>query len=231
MEEKTQEIKDYYKEYKNKRIENDIKRCGAFSVTSGVLASLSALVIAGNIVVGNNIEAFQVGGAAAALFGYALCYSKMGDTYKKEKKSLEEQPQQTSFLKERLETLKYQLEIAETQLSLNYLVGGSFIASSIAHVIELISMPSAPEIIGNITCATLGAVVGTLNLLMVKKQKFRITAHKEETTCLEEAYKLEKASKQPIPELVEPQDALIVETPTEEEPPRILQLEDIPKKK
>ena len=230
MEEKTQELKDSYKEYKSKRIENDIKRCGAFAVTSGVLASLSALVVAGNVVVGNNIEAFQVGGAAAALFGYALCYSKMGDTYKKEKKSFEEQPQQTSFLKERLETLKYQLEIAETQLSLNYLVGGSFIASSIAHVIELISMPSAPEIIGNITCASLGALVGTLNLLMVKKQKFRITANQEETTCLEEAYKLEEMSKQPIPELVEPQDTLVLEAPTEEEP-KILQLEEITKKK
>lgn len=230
MEEKTQELKDSYKEYKSKRIENDIKRCGAFAVTSGVLASLSALVVAGNIVVGNNLEAFQVGGAAAALFGYALCYSKMGDTYKKEKKSFEEQPQQTSFLKERLETLKYQLEIAETQLSLNYLVGGSFIASSIAHVIELISMPSAPEIIGNITCATLGAVVGTLNLLMVKKQKFRITANQEETTCLEEAYKLEEMCKQPIPELVEPQEQLVLEAPTEEEP-KILQLEEITKKK
>ena len=41
---------------------------------------------------------------------------------------------------------------------------------------------------------------------------------------LEAEQELEEESKQPISELVEPQDALVVETPTEEEPPRILQL-------
>ena len=231
MEEQINQMKNDYKEYKTQRIEKDIKRCGAFATTSGALASLSALVVAGNILLGNGLEAIQVGGTTVALFAYELCYSKMGDTYKKEKKSFEEQPQQTSFLKERLETLKYQLEIAETQLSLNYLVGGSFIFSSVAHVIELISMPSSPEIIGNITCATLGALVGILNLMMTKRQKFRITAHKEETTCLEEAYKLEQMSKEPIPELVEPQEQLVLEVSTEEETPKTLILEEIPKKK
>lgn len=230
MEKTNKPITNWYAEYKEKQLTNDIKRCNAYATVSGVIAALSALVVAGNLVVGNSLEAIQVGGATAAMFGYTICYSKMGDTYKQEKKSFEEQ-QETSYLKNRLETLKYQLEIAETQLNLNYLVGGSFIASAIAHVIELLTIPSAPEIVSNVTCATLGALVGTLNLLITKRQKIRIELNKDETTRLEEEYELEQISKQPIPELIEPEEVLELDVPTEDEQPKILQLEEIPKKK
>ena len=82
--------KDWYTNYKEEQLNRDIKRCKAFAVTSGAVSTLSALVVAGNIVVGNGLEALQVGGATAALFSYLISYSQMGDTYKKELKYIQE---------------------------------------------------------------------------------------------------------------------------------------------
>ena len=231
MEEKEQ-IKDWYTEYKEKKLERDIKRCKAFAITSGAVSTLSALVVAGNIVVGNGLEALQVGGATAALFSYLICYSQMGDTYKKELKYIQErQPNQGYTIKDKLEALRTQLEINKTQLNMDYLVSGSFYASALGHVIELLTIPDAPQMIACVTGAALASLVATLNLLFSKKQKTYIALKQNDLEQLESEQELEEESKQTIPELVEPQDALVVETPTEEEQPKILKLEEVPKKK
>lgn len=220
----------WYKESKEKRLEQDIKRCRAFSITSGVVASLSALVVAGNIVTGNGLEALQVGGSTAAMFGYLLCYSQMESIHKKElAESKEKELTPNNFIKERLETLKYQLEICDTQLNMAYLVSGSFFASTIGHVIELLSIPSAPEIVSCITGASLSAIVATLYLKLIKAHKITKECRKAEIGSLEEMEKLEEMSKEPIPELIEGQGTLALEAPVEEEQPKILVLEDIPK--
>ena len=231
MEEKEQ-IKDWYTEYKEKKLERDIKRCKAFAITSGAVSTLSALVVAGNIVVGNGLEALQVGGATAALFSYLICYSQMGDTYKKELKYIQErQPNQGYTIKDKLEALRTQLEINKTQLNMEYLVSGSFYASALGHVIELLTIPDAPQMIACVTGAALASLEATLNLLFSKKQKTYIALKQNDLEQLESEQELEEESKQTIPELVEPQDALVVETPTEEEQPKILKLEEVPKKK
>ena len=231
MEEKEQ-IKDWYTEYKEKKLERDIKRCKAFAITSGAVSTLSALVVAGNIVVGNGLEALQVGGATAALFSYLICYSQMGDTYKKELKSVQERkPNQGYTKKDKLESLRSQLEINKTQLNMEYLVSGSFFASALGHVIELLTIPDAPQMIACVTGAALASLVATLNLVYSKKQKMYIALKQNDLEQLEAEQELEEESKQPIPELIEPQDALVVETPTEEEQPKILKLEEVPKKK
>lgn len=224
--------KDWYTNYKEEQLNRDIRRCNAFAITSGAVSTLSALVVAGNIVVGNGLEALQVGGATAALFSYLICYSQMGDTYKKELKSVQERkPNQGYTIKDKLESLRTQLEINKTQLNMEYLVSGSFFASALGHVIELLTIPDAPQMIACVTGAALASLVATLNLVYSKKQKMYIALKQNDLEQLEAEQELEEASKQPIPELVEPQDALVVETPTEEETPKILQLEDIPKKK
>ena len=224
--------KDWYTNYKEEQLNRDIRRCNAFAITSGAVSTLSALVVAGNIVVGNGLEALQVGGATAALFSYLICYSQMGDTYKKELKSVQERkPNQGYTIKDKLESLRSQLEINKTQLNMEYLVSGSFFASALGHVIELLTIPDAPQMIACVTGAALASLVATLNLVYSKKQKMYIALKQNDLEQLEAEQELEEASKQPIPELVEPQDALVVETPIEEETPKILQLEDIPKKK
>ena len=68
-------------------------------------------------------------------------------------------------------------------------------------------------------------------LIISKKQKTYIALKQNDLEQLESEQELEEESKQTIPELVEPQDALVVETPTEEEQPKILKLEEVPKKK
>lgn len=224
--------KDWYTNYKEEQLNRDIKRCNAFAVTSGAVSTLSALVVAGNIVVGNGLEALQVGGATAALFSYLICYSQMGETYKKELKYIQERKANQGYsIKDKLEALKTQLEINKTHLNMEYLVSGSFYASALGHVIELLTIPDASQMIACVTGAALASLVATLNLLFSKRQKMYIALKQNELERLEAEQELDEASKEPIPELIEQQGTLELEAPTEEEQPKILQLEDIPKKR
>ena len=224
--------KDWYTNYKEEQLNRDIKRCNAFAVTSGTVSALSALVVAGNIVVGNGLEALQVGGATAALFAYLICYSQMGDTYKRELKSIQERkPNQGYSIKDKLESLKTQLEINKTQLNMEYLVSGSFYASAIGHILELLTIPNAPQMVACVTGAALASLVATLNLVFSKKQKMYIALKQNELERLEEEQELEEASKQPIPELIEQEGVLQLEAPTEEETPKVLHLEETKKLK
>ena len=224
--------KDWYTNYKEEQLNRDIKRCNAFAVTSGAVSTLSALVVAGNIVVGNGLEALQVGGATAALFSYLICYSQMGETYKKELKYIQERKTNQGYsIKDKLEALKTQLEINKTHLNMEYLVSGSFYASALGHVIELLTIPDASQMIACVTGAALASLVATLNLLFSKRQKMYIALKQNELERLEAEQELDEASKEPIPELIEQHGTLELEAPTEEEQLKILQLEDIPKKK
>ena len=224
--------KDWYTNYKEEQLNRDIKRCNAFAVTSGAVSTLSALVVAGNIVVGNGLEALQVGGATAALFSYLICYSQMGETYKKELKYIQERKANQGYsIKDKLEALKTQLEINKTHLNMEYLVSGSFYASALGHVIGLLTIPDASQMIACVTGAALASLVATLNLLFSKRQKMYIALKQNELERLEAEQELDEASKEPIPELIEQQGTLELEAPTEEEQPKILQLEDIPKKR
>ena len=114
---------------------------------------------------------------------------------------------------------------------MEYLVSGSFFASALGHVIELLTIPDAPQMIACVTGAALASLVATLNLVYSKKQKTYIALKENDIEQLEAEQKLEEESKQPIPELIEQEGVLELEAPTEEETPKILQLEDIPKKK
>lgn len=224
--------KDWYTNYKEEQLNRDIKRCNAFAVTSGAVSTLSALVVAGNIVVGNGLEALQVGGATAAMFTYLISYSQMGSAYKKELKYIQErQPNQGLSIKDKLESLRTQLEINKTQLNMEYLVSGSFYASALGHVIELLTIPDASQMIACVTGAALSALVATLNLLFTKRQKTYITLKQNDLERLEAEQELDEASKEPIPELIEQQGTLELEAPKVLEEPKILQLEEIPKKK
>lgn len=223
--------KDWYTNYKEEQLNRDIKRCNAFATVSGAVATLSSLIVAGNIVVGNGLEALQVGGATAAMAAYVLCYSQMGETYKKELKYVQERKTAQGYsIKDKLESLRTQLEINKTQLNMEYLVSGSFYATTLGHLIELLTIPEAPQMIACVTGAALSALVATLNLLFSKRQKMYIALKQNDLEKLEAEQELDEASKQPIPELIEQQGTLELEAPTEEAP-KILQLEEISKKK
>lgn len=231
MEEKEQ-IKDWYAEYKEKKLERDIKRCNAFAIVSGTVATLSSLILAGNLALGSGLEALQVGGSTIAMAAYTICYSKMSTSYKDEQKAFQERTKNPKgFIKDRLETLRHELEISETWLNMDYLVTGGFYLSSLGHIIELLSMPSAPQIVSSITGAALSGLVATLYLKLIKAHKITTQSKKTEIEGLEELEELERLAKEPIPELIEQEGVLELEAPAEEETPKILQLEDIPKKK
>lgn len=232
MEKDLKKTQDWYIEYKEKQLEKDIKRCNTFAVVSGAVASLSALVVAGNVVVGNGLEVLQVGGSTAAMFGYLLTYTQLGNIYKKEQKDFPERTKNPQgFVKDRLAVLRHQLEIVKTQLSMDYLVAGSFYASTLGHVIELLTIPDAPQMVSNITGAALSALVATLYLKISKTHRINAKVKESEIEGLEAIEQLEEEAKKPIPELIEREEVLELTAPQEEQQEQILILENIPKKK
>lgn len=232
MEEQIKQEKDWYTEYREKKLQRDIKRSNAFAIVSGAVATLSSLIVAGNIVMGNGLEAFQIGGSTAAMAAYTICYSKMSYLYQTEQKAFQErQANPKGFIKDRLEVLRHELEIYDTYLGMGYIVSGSFYASALAHIIELLTIPSAPEIVSSITGAALAGLVATLYISLIKTNKKQVNARKTEIEGLEKIEELERQSKQETPELIEAEGVLEVEAPAEGEQPVILRLEDIPKKK
>ena len=157
----TEQMNNWYREYKEKQLDRDIKKCKTFAIASGAVAALSSLVVAGDIAIGNGLEVLQVGGTTAAMASYLIGYSKLKSIYEKEQKDLKE-TEPKIFARERLATLKSELEINKTWLGMDYLVAGSFYTSALGHILEIVSMPGQPQMITGIVGAALSALVGTL---------------------------------------------------------------------
>ena len=117
----TEQTNNWYRDYKEKQLDIDIKKCKTFAIVSGTVAALSSLVVAGNIAIGNGLEVLQVGGTTAAMVSYLIGYSRQKSIYEKEQKELKES-EPKSFARERLASLKHDLEINQALLGMDYLV-------------------------------------------------------------------------------------------------------------
>lgn len=220
----TEQMNNWYREYKEKQLDRDIKKCKTFAIVSGTVAALSSLVVAGDIAIGNGLEVLQVGGTTAAMASYLIGYSKLKSIYEKEQKDLKE-TEPKSFARARLATLKSELEINKTWLGMDYLVAGSFYTSALGHILEIVSMPGQPQMITGIVGAALSALVGTLYLGLTKTHKKNIKSNPVETTSLERLIELEEKNKEPktsMPELIVADGVIEVDTQIEDQP-QILQ--------
>lgn len=223
----TEQTNNWYREYKEKQLDRDIKKCKAFAIVSGTVAALSSLVVAGNIAIGNGLEVLQVGGTTAAMVSYLIGYSRSKSIYEKEQKELKES-EPKSFARERLASLKHELEINKAWLGMDYLVAGSFYASTLGHILEIVSMPGQPQMITGIVAAALSALVGTLYLGLTKTHKKRIKSNPIETASLERLIELEeknKEQKESMPKLIDAEGTIEVDAHIEDQP-KMLQLEE-----
>lgn len=225
----TEQMNNWYREYKEKQLDREIKKCKAFSIVSGTVATLSSLVVAGNIIVGNGLEILQVGGTTAAMVAYLIGYSRQKSISEKELKELRESvPTPKSFARERLITLKHELEKNQAWLGMDYLVAGSFYASTLGHILEIVSMPGQPQMITGIVGAALSALVGTLYLGLSKTHRQKIKNNPTETASLERLIELEeknKEQKESMPKLINAEGTIEVDAQIEEQP-KMLQLEE-----
>lgn len=225
----TEQTSNWYREYKENQLEREIKKCKAFSIVSGTVATLSSLVVAGNIALGNGLEVLQIGGTTAAMVACLFGYSRQKSIYKKELKELKESElAPKSFARERLATLKSELEINKTWLGLDYLAAGSFFTSALGHIIEILTIPGQPQMISGIIGAALSALVGTLYLRLSKTHRQRIMNNPAETAGLEILIELEeknKEQKESTPKLIDAEGAIEVDAYIEDQP-KMLQLEE-----
>ena len=216
MEKQTEQLKNWYTEYKENKLKNDIKRCNSIAVAAGSVATLSSLIVAGNLVLGNGIEALQTGGSMAAMVCYVVGNLKMKESYKKDlAATLDEKENPKTFLASRLETLKYELEIYKTSLTMDKLVAGGFYLSTLGHILELISIPTAPAMVTSIACSALSGFVATMYLLLTKQHKKLIKRAEEESEKIGEIKKLEDQIITYLPEILENKEELDIQLPSE----------------
>ena len=224
----TGKMGNLYREYKEEQLERDIKRCKTFAVVTGTIATLSSLVVAGNIALGNGLEVLQAGGTTAAMAACSFGYSRQKSIYKKELKELKDSEQAPkSFARERLATLKSELKINQTWLGMDCLVAGSFYTSALGHILEIISMPGQPQMITGIVGAALSALAGTMYLDLLKNHRQVIKSNLAETASLEKLIELEEQKKSQnasMPELIVADGVIEVDIQIEDQP-KILQLE------
>lgn len=228
MEKQTEQLKNWYTEYKENKLKNDIKRCNTIAIAAGSVATLSSLIVAGNLALGSGLEAIQTGGSMAAMVCYVIGNLKMKESYKKDlAATIAEKENPRGFLTSRLETLKYELEIYKTSLTMDKLVAGGFYLSTLGHILELISVPTAPAMAISIACSALSGFVATMYLLLTKQHKKLIKRAEEESEKLGEIKQLEDQIKPYLPEILEYEPELEITLPSEVLESRIVPMKKI----
>ncbi len=163
-------------------LENEIKMSKPLAIVSGAVASLSALIVAGNLLVNNPVEALQTGGNVVAMAGYAYGYTKAISLTKKQidnKKNITNE-NGISTVKENLEYLK--LELAKLHNTKNMAITAStgFGVTALAHLAEIIMMPSPAAYISSSIGIILAGTVAVLDAWLAIQQNTRIKTKQNE---------------------------------------------------
>ena len=196
-----------YKEAKEKMLEEAQKSANTMATVAGIIATASALVVAGSIARGNGLEALQTGGTTIAIAALALSNASLSTSYKDELGTLREtKPNELFTIKTRLETLRNQLERNETNQGMDYTIASGFIVTSITHVLEILEMRDPLNLATGISAAAITAIVSFMYYKLAQKYKSII-----------------KSNKDRIDELIDEQE--LAETQPGEEP-KVLRLED-----
>lgn len=181
----TNNISDYIKTIQDSAIKSK-----TFATIAGTVASISSIVVAGNILLGNGLEALQVGGTTIAMASYLIGYSKISTIHQKRVNNLQNSP--SDSLKTILEDLKDKLETYKTAITMDQIVGGAFYVSTIGHLIELLTIKDMPSVVTNIALGTLAALVGTLHIFRAKNYQQQSQLTNDKIECLEELQECEK---------------------------------------
>ena len=164
------------------------------ATVAGIVATASALVVAGSIASGNGLEALQSGGTTIAMAALALSNASLSTSYKDELGTLKEtKPNEFFTIKTRLETLRNQLERKETNRGMNYTVASGFLITSIGHVLEILEMRDSLNLATGISSAALTAILSFMYYKSAQKYKSIIKSDKDRIAELIDEQELAKA--------------------------------------
>ncbi len=184
-------------DYRMEIIKKDTETSKAIVAFAAGALTLSSLVVVGNIVMNNDVTAFQVGGSTVALAAYTAGYVKTIDLNNKEMLRLKEETAKTKdYIRDRLGTLRYQLEKYNTKRNQSIIVSGGFFASALGSIHQIINQPNPPIVIAGATMAALATIMSLLNLGLVKNYNNLGKISGSEIAALEESQKLEAAAKE-----------------------------------
>ncbi len=214
-----------FEELRKSMLEQQLKMSKTISVSSGAVASLSALIAAGNIVIDNNLGALQTGGTAFALFTMCMCYLKKQEITKQELEEIDN-PKAPSkdVIQDLINKLRGCSEKYELDRNMGALVSGGFFATAIANVHQIITAPNAGIMATQIALAALASIMSFLNLKLALANKKRFDTNEEAIAKLEESQRV-------MEEHLKKQTLDVPQTNDIPEEPKVLELTYKPKSK
>ncbi len=214
-----------FEELRKSMLEQQLKMSKTISISSGAVASLSALIVAGNIVIDNNLGALQTGGTAFALFAMCMCYLKKQEIAKQELEEIDN-PKAPSkdVIQDLINKLRGYSEKYELDRNLGALVSSGFFVTAIANIHQIITAPNVGIMATQIALAALASIMSFLNLKLALANQKRFDTNEEAITKLEESQReLEKHMKAVSEDAPQTNDI--------PEEPKVLELTDKPKTK
>ncbi len=196
-------IEEEQKSFKEESLEGSIKRTKAIAATSGVVASLSAIVAAINLADRNLLTSLETGGTAMALMGYTIGYTQDIPLLEKELEIVKEEQKSQITTKQELEILKLQLARLENTKNEQTAAMMGFATSAIASIINSSINQNELMIYKGIICGGLSAIMTVLSYILYKSTNKYMAKKRIRIEEYEQAIKLEEEAKKPILHLIE----------------------------
>lgn len=188
-----------YNEFKTNLLDKDSQSNKCLTIASGVTASLTAIVAAGNFALGNELIGLQNLGATIALLGYVVGYSKRTKINNQEKQDILENPTTEDISLDNLRKLRFEIEKLKNTIGTSTIAGIGFGLSAIATAYITYT--------DSLMLAGVTALTGTISLfqfIIAHDRALKLKDKQERYNLLKE---IDEITKQPIPELIEtPED-------------------------
>ncbi len=207
-------IKEKVENFRIETLEKSVKRTNALSTASGIVATVSTIIVAMNLADRNLLPSLQTGGATVAMIGYFIGYCQEKPLIEKELELTKEQKCKEITPKKRLELLKVQLERLEITKNTSILAMIGFSTSSLASLIALMIEQGDTYALKNFIGMCLSTIVAALSGVLYKSTKKHMEYKESDVKGTEYIIELDELSAQPIDELAE--DQSIIEEPVQE---------------
>ncbi len=190
-------------EIRIKMLEEQDKKYKSFAVVAGTTASLSALLIAGNLIFGDGTVSLTCLGSTIAMVSYSIGYLhqiKNNTNELNEFKSMIERKTTDSYVKRNLSLTKHCLENYKISKAMNIGAGTGFSIAALTNFYVACTQDNLSIQASSAISAALAATVAIMDIMYVNRTKQRIDQYEKDVEFYEELSAIEddiKEGKQP----------------------------------
>lgn len=193
---------DEKEEFKNPNIdglriqmlEEQDKKYKSFAVVAGTTASLSALIIAGNLIFGDGTVSLTCLGSTIAMVSYSIGYLhliKNNTNELNEFKAMLERKTTDSYVKRNLSLTKHCLENYTISKAMNIGAGTGFSLAALTNLYVACTQNNLSIQVSSAISAALAATVAIMDTMYVQRTKQRINQYEKDVEFYEELSEIE----------------------------------------